>query len=153
MSKKTEFKDVAHHYLISKVRIKVYRVGKTYADGEFEAITTFNYTHIELIKGGQFVIIPELKDWRDMTDQQVIEMAQALDAELVDLLDSTKSSFANFTVTIKRDSDSYSVSATSAKGDLPVAYLSLTFAEVADYLRDNGYDIHGLIEAGRAVKV
>lgn len=97
MGTTTEFKNVAHHYLTSKVRIKVYRVGKTYGDGEFEASTTFNYTHLELLKGGQYLIVPELKDWRDMTDEQVIKMAQAIDPNLVDLLDRPKTNFADFT--------------------------------------------------------
>jgi len=146
-----DFKEVAHHYLTAKVRIKIYRVGKTYTDGEFEASTTLNYTHLELMKGGQYVLVPELKDWRDMTDEQVIEMLNALDHGSGERIHD----FGIFhDIKVSRDHKEIRAYIVPESGEsFTLACTFIDMQDCSDYLRDRGYDVHGLVAAGKAVGV
>lgn len=143
--KPTDFKDVAHHYLRSGIMVQVWRIGKTYSDGQqYESRGVLNASHLELMKGDTFVVRPELKPMESMTDEQVKAMAVALNPETKELLDSLEHRVSSGIV------GEWAIEAVGDTESAPIAWLCAEFSEVADYLRDNGYDVHGLIKSGRA---
>jgi len=164
-----EFKDVAHHYLTSGIRCHFYKVGKTYANGDHDGYATLNHAHLELMRGGHWIVVPELREVGSMTTDEMkvlwrlvfggwkggnIRFSEtALDFRgLIQFIKSTGSMTSDRWVLVQGIERLGIEHQGSIWADCGLHNFGFDSHLATHWLYANGYDVHGLIAAGKATR-